>query len=42
MAACMLPTVAFAADTGKAIQLGTDALSKKVKPNRHEQEGKRT
>ena len=28
MAACMLPTVAFAADTGKAIQLGTDALSK--------------
>ena len=30
MAACMLPTVAFAADTGKAIQLGTDALSKKV------------
>lgn len=30
MAACMLPTVAFAADTGKAIQLGTDALSKTV------------
>ena len=30
MAACMLPTVAFAADTGKAIQLGTDALSKNV------------
>ena len=30
MAACMLPTVAFAADTGKAIQLATDALSKKV------------
>lgn len=30
IAACMLPTVAFAADTGKAIQLGTDALSKKV------------
>ena len=28
MAACMLPTVAFAADKGKAIQLGTDALSK--------------
>ena len=28
MAACMLPAVAFAADTGKAIQLGTDALSK--------------
>ena len=28
MAACMLPTVAFAADTGKAIRLGTDALSK--------------
>ena len=26
----MLPTVAFAADTGKAIQLGTDALSKNV------------
>ena len=30
MATCMLPTVAFAADTGKAIQLGTDALSKNV------------
>ena len=30
MAVCMLPTVAFAADTGKAIQLGTDALSKNV------------
>ena len=30
MAACMLPTVAFAADTEKAIQLGTDALSKNV------------
>ena len=30
MAACMLPTMAFAADTGKAIQLGTDALSKNV------------
>ena len=30
MAACMLPTVAFAAATGKAIQLGTDALSKNV------------
>ena len=30
MAACMLPTVAFAAGTGKAIQLGTDALSKNV------------
>ena len=30
MAACMLPTAAFAADTGKAIQLGTDALSKNV------------
>ena len=30
MAACMLPTVAFAADKGKAIQLGTDALSKNV------------
>ena len=30
MAACMLPTVAFAADTGKAIQLGTHALNKKV------------
>ena len=27
MAACMLPTVAFAADTGKAIQLGTNALN---------------
>ena len=26
----LLPTAAFAADTGKAIQLGTDALSKKV------------
>ena len=26
----MLPTVAFAADTGKAIQLGTNALNKKV------------
>ena len=30
MAACMLPTVAFAADTGEAIQLGTNALNKKV------------
>ena len=30
MAACMLPTVAFAADKGKAIQLGTNALSKNV------------
>ena len=30
MAACMLPTAAFAADTGKTIQLGTDALSKNV------------
>ena len=30
MAACMLPAVAFAADTGKAIQLGIDALSKNV------------
>lgn len=30
MAACMLPTVAFAADTGKAIQLGTNALNKNV------------
>lgn len=30
MAACMLPTAAFAADTGKAIRLGTDALSKNV------------
>lgn len=30
MAACMLPTVAFAADTGKSIQLGTNALSKNV------------
>ena len=30
MAACMLPTVAFAADTGKAIRLGTDALNKNV------------
>ena len=27
MAACMLPTVAFAADTGKAIQLGTSGIS---------------
>ena len=27
----LLPTAAFAADTGKAIQLGTDALSKKCK-----------
>lgn len=26
----LLPTAAFAADTGKAIQLGTDALSKNV------------
>ena len=30
MAACMLPTVAVAADKGKAIQLGTNALSKNV------------
>lgn len=30
MATCMLPTVAFAADTGKAIRLGTDALNKNV------------
>lgn len=30
MAACMLPTAAFAADTGKAIQLGTNALNKNV------------
>ena len=30
MAACMLPAVAFAADTGKAIQLGTNALNKNV------------
>jgi len=30
MAACMLPTVAFAADTGKAIRLGADALNKTV------------
>lgn len=30
MAACMLPTVVFAADTGKAIQLGTNALNKNV------------
>lgn len=30
MAACMLPTVAFAADTEKAIQLGTDALNENV------------
>ena len=30
MAACMLPTVAFAADTGKAIQLGTNTLNKNV------------
>lgn len=30
MAAYMLPTVAFAADTGKAIQLGTNALNKNV------------
>ena len=30
MAACMLPTVAFAADKGKAIQLGTNALNKNV------------
>ena len=30
MAACMLPTVAFAADTGKAIQLGTNALNENV------------
>ena len=29
MAACMLPTVAFAADKGKAIQLGTNALNNK-------------
>ena len=27
MAACMLPTVAFAADTGKAIQLGASNIS---------------
>ena len=27
----LLPTAAFAADTGKAIQLGTDALSEKCK-----------
>lgn len=31
MAACMLPTVAFAADTGKAIQLGTSGISDPVK-----------
>ena len=30
MAACMLPTVAFAADKGKAIQLGTNALNENV------------
>ena len=30
MAACMLPTVAFAADKGKAVQLGTNALNKNV------------
>ena len=30
MAACMLPTVAFAAGTGKAIQLGTNALNENV------------
>ena len=30
MAACMLPTVAFAADTGKAIRLGTNALNENV------------
>lgn len=30
MVACMLPTVAFAADKGKAIQLGTNALNKNV------------
>ena len=30
MAACMLPTAAFAADTGKAIQLGTNALNENV------------
>ena len=30
MVLTLLPTTAFAADTGKAIQLGTDALSKKV------------
>ena len=30
MAACLLPTVAFAADTGKAIQLGTNALNENV------------
>ena len=30
MAACMLPTVAFAADTEKAIQLGTNALNENV------------
>ena len=30
MVLTMLPTAAFAADTGKAIQLGTDALSKNV------------
>ena len=27
MAACMLPTVAFSADTGKAIQLGASNIS---------------
>ena len=31
MVLTLLPTAAFAADTGKAIQLGTDALSKNVK-----------
>ena len=30
MVLTLLPTAAFAADTGKAIQLGTDALSKNV------------
>ena len=30
MVLTLLPTEAFAADTGKAIQLGTDALSKNV------------
>ena len=30
MAACMLPTVAFAADKGKAIQLGANALNENV------------
>ena len=30
MVLTLLPTTAFAADTGRAIQLGTDALSKNV------------